>query len=128
MTSIDAMLDPNASYRDLEGQAQLAWDLEHTALQVVADKCKIDTNRYDVIGIGIMFAELDFFLNLYIADKNQLRNGKRRVRSILTEMKYKEFFKLVKDLSITLFKPYDEYEKIYQYEGEAEIENVKKDD
>ncbi|GAA3969146.1 hypothetical protein [Mucilaginibacter dorajii] len=122
---IDNMLNPNASYNDLEGKAQLSWDIDESmGLETVAKKCNIDTSRYEAIGLSLGFHQESFYLNLMLADRQPLPNGKRKVNSVLTDISYEDFFGLVKELDVNLFERFVNHRELYQYGGEEDIDNV----
>jgi len=121
---IKTMLNANASFQDLKGQAALAWHIdEYTALEVVAKTANINTDLYDAIGLSLFMGLDGFSMSVYIANKQQATNGKRQVRSVMIDLKRKEFFSMVKDLSITLFDPHTNHDQEYEYTGEDSLEN-----
>lgn len=119
------MLSPQASYTDLAGKAALAWDVdEHSALIDVAKKCNIDTLTYEPIGMRISLTRNGFNMTLYLAKQSFEHSGKRRVKSVLTNMKHDEFYSFAKNLNISLFKPNEEYNELYEYTGEENLSEV----
>src|ERR1700744_4495224 len=106
---IKVMLNASAGYNDLNGTAQLAWDIsEYTALEVIAKKHKIDTKKYTPIGISIGLYDKAFGLSMYLANNEKKINGKSEVKSVLLhDLDLKEFRSYLRDMDIRLFMPYD---------------------
>ncbi|MDO3643849.1 hypothetical protein [Mucilaginibacter sp. L3T2-6] len=125
LLNIETMLSPQASYTDLAGKAALAWEVdEHSALIDIAKKCNIDTQTYEPIGIRLSLSGQGFSLNLYLAKRTREPSGKRRVKSVLTNMTHNDFYQFAQNLNIALFNPYEEYDKLYEYEGEDNLSEV----
>lgn len=123
---IDVMLEASASYNDLNGTAQLAWHInEHTALVEIAKKHSIDTKKYTPIGLGIAFHNARFSLTIYLANNEKTIDGKKEVKDVLIHnLDLREFGGYLKDMDIRLFKPHENHDKLYQYAGEIDFENL----
>ncbi|WP_316818857.1 hypothetical protein [Pedobacter nyackensis] len=117
------MFSPNASYRDLVGKAELAWDNERVALNAIAQASGIDTAIYTPLGISTYFSASFFSLSMYVAINEAQANGKKAIVKVSTDLTYNQFQKLLKEFTVNVFLPYEKWEG-YEYLGESSVTNL----
>ena len=120
----ETMFNPNASYLDLVGKSQLAWDDEHTALENIGKAARIDIKLYTVVGLSIHISSHFFALSLFIARTEANDNGKQSIFKISTDITQGQFQKLLKEYTSNVFLPYEKWED-YEYKGEERISNLR---
>jgi len=119
----DSMFNPNASYRDLVGKAELAWDNERTALNALAKASGIDTEIYTPIGISTHISNSFFGLSIYLAKNDPQANGMKTIVNVSSDITYNQFQKLLKEYTMNVFLPFAKWEE-YEYKGETSISNL----
>ena len=114
------MMNPNASYRDLVGKAELAWDLERNAMDNIAKDSGIDLDKFEPVGLSIHFGYKFFGLSIYLAERKKI-DGKRRIKNVSSNMSFEKFQKLLKGFTIKVFQPQVKWDENFEYEGESSI-------
>ena len=120
---LDTMFNPNASYRDLVGKAELAWGNERSALNAIAEASGIDLNTYTPIGISTHFGHSFFGLSIYLAKNDTQPNGKKAIVNVSSDITFEQFQKSLKEYTMNVFLPFQSWED-YEYKGESSLSNL----
>ena len=120
---LDTMFNPNASYRDLVGKAELACGNERTALNAIAEASGIDLNIYTPVGISTHFGYSFFGLSIYLSKNETQQNGKKAIVKVSSDLTFEQFQKLLKEYTMNVFLPFENWDD-YEYKGESSLTDI----